>query len=148
MAPEIALHQPYNVSADVYSWAMVSYEIFILEKPFNGWTRDMHSNLVCGRGARPDVSSLPVHVRSMLEVSWDQCAYRRPTMQCVEQKMKLLEEHQLMVVCGEQNNDIAVEIPNDFNAGIRKMPNRNYSESQTAATASISNESLASYMYH
>jgi serine/threonine protein kinase len=147
MAPEIASHQVYNVSADVYSWAMVSYEIFALEKPFQGWTRDMHSSLVCGRGARPDVASLSTTVRPVLEVCWDQCAHRRPAMRNVEQRMKMLEEQQLIVVCGDHTKDVAVELPQDFNCGIRKMPNRNFSESHTAATTSMSAESLSSFMY-
>jgi serine/threonine protein kinase len=146
MSPEVASHQVYNVSADVYSWAMVCYEIFVLEKPFHGWTRDMHANLVCGRGARPDTSPLPPSVRPMLEVCWNQYAYRRPAMRVVEQKMKRLEEQQLLVVCGEPAQ-VAVELPQDFSIGMRKMPNRNHSETYTAATVSMSTESLSSYMY-
>jgi hypothetical protein len=152
MAPEIASHHPYNVSADVYSWAMVSYEVFMLEKPFQGWTRDMHSNLVCGRGARPDVAALPGPISAILELCWHQSAYRRPTMRAVEQQMKMLEERQLIIVCGDRAtsnniNEVSVELPNDFHFVKRKIPNRNYSEAHTAATASISMESLGSYMY-
>mmetsp|Transcript_27419 Transcript_27419/g.76893 ORF Transcript_27419/g.76893 Transcript_27419/m.76893 type:complete len:641 (-) Transcript_27419:114-2036(-) len=67
MAPEVALHQDYNVSADVYSWAMVSYEVLTGEKPFNGWTREMHADLVCSRGMRPDL-----HGKNMLYVRQQQ----------------------------------------------------------------------------
>jgi len=147
MAPEIASHQSYNVSADVYSWAMVCYEIFMLEKPFHGWTRDMHSSLVCGRGARPDVSMLSNPVRTMLEICWSQCSFQRPSMKDVEQRMKMLEEHQLMSICGNEANNISLELPKDFECGVRKMPQRNVSESQTATTTSLSTESLASFMY-
>jgi Protein tyrosine and serine/threonine kinase len=148
MAPEIASHHPYNVSADVYSWAMVSYEVFVLEKPFHGWTRDMHSDLVCGRGARPDVTSLSGSISSMLEICWHQSAYRRPAMRAVELQMKMLEERQLIIVCGERTaNEVSVELPRDFNFMKRKLPNRNYSESPTATTISTSHESLGSYMY-
>ena len=56
MAVEVTSHQAYNVLADVYSWAMVSHEIMSLQKPFSGRTREnIHSNLVCERGARPPV---------------------------------------------------------------------------------------------
>eukprot|EP00536_Pseudo-nitzschia_multiseries_P001554 jgi/Psemu1/181197/e_gw1.19.165.1 len=54
MAPEVAINQPYNTSSDVYSWAIVSYELLSLEKPFDGWTRDLHEDLVCKRGVRPE----------------------------------------------------------------------------------------------
>lgn len=144
MAVEVASHQVYNVSADVYSWAMVCYEIFLLEKPFNGWTRDMHANLVCGRGARPETGLLPPSVRMILERSWSQYAYRRPTMKSVEQEMKLFEEQQLLVVCGEQNKASARS--HDCHQGMRKMPTRNFSDA-TASTVSVSTESLSSYMY-
>lgn len=145
MSPEVASHQVYNVSADVYSWAMVCYEIFVLEKPFAGWTRDMHANLVCGRGARPETANLPHNVRPMLEACWNQYAYQRPAMRVVERKMKLQEEQQLLTVCGVRQN--IVELPQDFS--IRKMPNRNHSETYTSATAttSLSTESLSDYMY-
>lgn len=143
MSPEVASHQVYNVSADVYSWAMVCYEIFVLEKPFAGWTRDMHANLVCGRGARPETAKLPPSVRPMLEACWNQYAYKRPAMRVVEKKMKLQEEQQLLIVCGGSQN--IVELPQDFS--IRKMPNRNHSETYTSATTSLSTESLSDYMY-
>jgi Protein tyrosine and serine/threonine kinase len=143
MAVEVASHQVYNVSADVYSWAMVCYEIFTMEKPFNGWTRDMHANLVCGRGARPDPNVLPAAVRPILEVSWSQYAYRRPTMRHAEQKMKRLEEQQLLVVCAQESQYARP----DYTQGLRKMPNRTISDTNTASTVSISTESLSSFMY-
>ena len=138
MAPEVASHQVYNVSADVYSWAMVCYEIFVLEKPFAGWTREMHSTLVCGRGARPETHQLPPTVRPMLEACWNQYAYRRPAMRVVEEKMKNLEEQQMLAVSAssdssskqqavQQHQQVAVEIPHNFQAGVRKMPTRNQS---------------------
>ena len=155
MAPEVASHQVYNVSADVYSWAMVCYEIFILEKPFAGWTREMHSSLVCGRGARPECSQLPSTIQPILEVCWNQYAYRRPAMRLVEEKMKYLEEQQLLAVSANSvsskhclsSQQIAVELPHGFHAGIRKIPQRNHSESYTAATSSMSTESLSEFMY-
>lgn len=155
MAPEVASHQVYNVSADVYSWAMVCYEIFILEKPFAGWTREMHSNLVCGRGARPECSQLPPTIRPILEACWNQYAYRRPAMRVVEEKMKYLEEQQLLAVSANSvsskqslpSHQVAVELPRGFHAGARKVPQRNQSESYTAATASMSTESLSDCMY-
>ena len=156
MAPEVASHQVYNVSADVYSWAMVCYEIFILEKPFAGWTREMHANLVCGRGARPDTSQLPPTIRPILETCWNQYAYRRPAMRVVEEKMKYIEEQQLLAVSANsvtskqqeqpQCGQVAVELPQGFHPGTRKMPQRHES-SYTAATASMSTESLSDFMY-
>lgn len=159
MAPEVASHQVYNVAADVYSWAMVCYEIFVLEKPFAGWTREMHGNLVCGRGARPETNQLPSSIRPMLEACWNQYAYRRPAMPVVEQKMKHLEEQHMLAVSDNSvsskqhphhspaGQQVSVELPHNFHAGIRKALARNQSESYTAATTSMSTESLGEYMY-
>ena len=150
MSPEVASHQVYNVSADVYSWAMVCYEIFTLEKPFQGWTRDMHANLVCGRGARPDVTPLPASARPILESSWSQYPYRRPTMRVAEEQMRLHEQQQMASVCRRRSNQepnsaqVAVELPNDFAVG-KQQVSRNHSETYTSAT--ISTESSSDFMY-
>ena len=143
MSPEVASHQVYNVSADVYSWAMVSFEIFVHEKPFQGWTRDMHADLVCGRRARPEANALPNSVRPVLEASWNQYAYRRPSMKMVVDQMRHLKEQQLVLVCNTMPS-VSVELPHDFS--MRKTQQRHHSETYTTATASL--ESLSTdFMY-
>jgi serine/threonine protein kinase len=117
MAVEVACHSRYNVSADVYSWAMVSYETLTLQKPFSGWTRDMHSNLVCGRGVRPETNTTAVaagllgaaggnnhhynsnnmSMRGLLEAAWNQSPDNRPSMMQVCLSMQSIEEEQLHV---------------------------------------------------
>jgi serine/threonine protein kinase len=158
MAVEVACHQAYNVSADVYSWAMVSYEVMTLQKPFAGWTRDMHASLVCGRGARPDLVlnscpmvSLSAAARSLLDLSWCQHALRRPCMPTVCHKMKQLEQdqtyklHNLLRKHQQQQSSVdpttVVELPQDFSIE-RKSPERMYSEGTTSGTVSLSMESL------
>lgn len=150
MSPEVASHQVYNVSADVYSWAMVCFEVFVLEKPYNGWTRDMHANLVCGQGARPDASLLPAVVRPILESCWSQYPYRRPTMRIVEEQLKHIEEQQLLLACQTRHkstHEVSVELPHDFSIGRGKIQKRQPSETFTNATANISMESLSDYLY-
>jgi serine/threonine protein kinase len=113
MASEVAMHQPYTVSADVYSYSMVAYEILTLQKPFQGWTRDMHSKLVCGRHLRPDVSPLTLTttaatrppssqlVRPLIEASWSSIPMQRPSMHMVYEQMTKIQQdcqQQLLVV--------------------------------------------------
>lgn len=151
MSPEVASHQVYNVSADVYSWAMVCYEIFALEKPFHGWTRDMHANLVCGRGARPESNSLPSIVRPILESCWSQYPYRRPAMCIAKEQMRHIEEQHLLIACRQRQlsraaqKEVSVELPFDFSLNVRKPANRNPSETFTSAT--ISTESLSDFPF-
>lgn len=150
MAVEVACHQAYNVSADVYSWAMVSYEILTLQKPFAGWTRDMHANLVCGRGARPELVSsnnnnnnalaLSSSERSLLEAAWCQHAYRRPCMATVGHKIMQLEKEQVLKVhdmLRKQQQHVVdpalvVELPVDFS--FHKSSGRSPSETLTSGT--------------
>ena len=40
MSPEVYLNQPYGVEADIYSWSIVSYEIFSKICPYNNMTSD------------------------------------------------------------------------------------------------------------
>ena len=150
MAVEVACHQPYNVSSDVYSWAMVCYEVLTHQKPFAGWTRDMHSNLVCGRGARPPLVpednsfSLSPDVRTLLDAAWCQHAHRRPCMATVVHKMQQLEEQQLLAVHSLLNpNDVVVELPQDFSI-VRKSPGRSVSD-YTGGTMSLSTGSMVEY---
>ena len=102
MSPEIALSQSYNLSADVYSLAMVSYEMLSLQKPFEGWTRDMHTAFVCTQGLRPDTSNcligIPFGMRILLEQSWHTNPSVRPTMSGILSEVHVMEEQQLIKV--------------------------------------------------
>lgn len=98
MAVEVALHRPYNVSADIYSWAMVCYELMTLQKPFGGWTRDMHNELVCGKGVRPEFTSdIDGQLKHLLEQSWTQKPKDRPNMSQVVDRLQVMEEEQLLL---------------------------------------------------
>ena len=106
MAPEVAMHQPYNVAADVYSWAMVCYETLSLEKPFNGWTRDMHANLVCNQGLRPDtvncLGMVPPEMGVLLEHCWSSLAVKRPPTHQIPAQVQLIRDKQLLVLEEQQ----------------------------------------------
>jgi len=150
MAVEVACHARYNVSADVYSWAMVSLEVLTLQKPFGGWTRDMHSQLVCGRGVRPEVRGVGGRVRNLLERAWHQVADQRPTMIQTVNEMQMAEQEQMLITTAlQQDNpadgsEMVVELPTDF--CVRKVPDRHHSalsEAFTRSTLSTSVESLS-----
>mmetsp|Transcript_8351 Transcript_8351/g.16148 ORF Transcript_8351/g.16148 Transcript_8351/m.16148 type:complete len:429 (+) Transcript_8351:109-1395(+) len=147
MAVEVACQQPYNVAADVFSWAMVSYEVLTLLKPFAGWTRDMHQNLVCCQGVRPEIATLPSNVRHMLDACWAQQPHIRPPMGSVVHQARMLEEQQLLV-CVEQQavQNVRVELPDDFMVPVRKTPARMHSETVATTASFLSAESLADYL--
>jgi serine/threonine protein kinase len=157
MAPEVALHQPYNIAADVYSWAIVSYEMLSLQKPFNNWTRDMHANLVCSRGVRPDTaaSAIPLDMRVFLEHAWQTSASERPTvsniaaqLQCFnEQQLLILEEQQLQRQCVQLEVQAATAMYIDMTYCMSSNPQRKLYRShsmdsiETIETSSLSGDS-------
>lgn len=99
MAPEVVLHQPYNVSADVYSWSMVAYEVLTGEKPFSGWTPNQHAEYVCQRGVRPElVDKMPMDMQILLQRCWQTCAAQRPFLKDVILQLKLCQEQHRMVL--------------------------------------------------
>ncbi|KAL3924294.1 MAG: hypothetical protein SGILL_001135 [Bacillariaceae sp.] len=106
MAPEVARHEGYNVSADVYSFAMVSYELLSLEKPFDGWTRQQHADLVCRRGIRPETSStahpIPGDMKLLLEQAWNSNPSCRGTMFHVKAQIEYLESQQVKLMAEQQ----------------------------------------------
>jgi len=106
MAPEVALNQPYNVSSDVYSWAIVSYELLSLEKPFDGWTRDLHADLVCTRGLRPETNNtlhpISTDMKVILEQAWNPIPSNRITMAQIGAQLQCLMSNQLSYITKQQ----------------------------------------------
>jgi len=112
MAPEVATTQPYTVSADVYSWSIVAYELLSLHKPYNGFTKEEHTKLVCQQGYRPDLrlgvvaldpvgggetcsttttgcaGSIPSEMQALLQESWCTLPHHRWTMAQINSQLQ------------------------------------------------------------
>jgi serine/threonine protein kinase len=53
MAPEVALGEPYNLSADIYSFAILFWELVALEKAFGKLSQEEHRKNVIEKNDRP-----------------------------------------------------------------------------------------------
>jgi serine/threonine protein kinase len=53
MAPEVALGQPYNLSADIYSFSILFWELVALEKAFGKLSQEEHREKVIKKNDRP-----------------------------------------------------------------------------------------------
>lgn len=106
MAPEVATNQAYNISSDVYSWAIVSYELLSLEKPFDGWTRDLHADLVCKRGLRPETNNtlhpISTDMKLILEQAWNPIPSNRVTMSQIAVQLQCLHSNQIAYINEQQ----------------------------------------------
>lgn len=81
MAPEVAREKPYNESVDVYSLAIMAWQIFEMDTPFRGYSIAMHNDLVVEKGGRPRVNQKKWGDRmcGWLKKAWSTNIPDRPT---------------------------------------------------------------------
>jgi serine/threonine protein kinase len=84
MAPEIANNLRYNEKADVYSYSVLAWQIFTLEKPYTDFRMNDMKRLVWKppNHVRPELQKLYAHrkIQSLLKQSWSPDIGERPTM--------------------------------------------------------------------
>jgi serine/threonine protein kinase len=91
MAPECVRCLPYGFSADVYSFAILMWQIFALKTPFPNFDSKKHFDVVVQRGKRPPVAAanLPSSMRRMMESSWAEEPSRRPDFVAICQEIQV-----------------------------------------------------------
>eukprot|EP00535_Pseudo-nitzschia_heimii_P004855 CAMPEP_0197186344 /NCGR_PEP_ID=MMETSP1423-20130617/13743_1 /TAXON_ID=476441 /ORGANISM="Pseudo-nitzschia heimii, Strain UNC1101" /LENGTH=691 /DNA_ID=CAMNT_0042637625 /DNA_START=61 /DNA_END=2136 /DNA_ORIENTATION=+ len=89
MAPEVATKKPYGFSADVYSFAILFWEVISLKEVFPHMTLNKHFQQVILKGKRPPSLEdiLPTELNDMLEHSWDTNTRRRPNFRSICNKL-------------------------------------------------------------
>lgn len=81
MAPEVARGEEYNLKADVYSFAILFYEVMNLDKAFQGWQPREISDRVHHNKYRPRLPLVwPSAVRELLRSTWSDTPAGRLTM--------------------------------------------------------------------
>jgi serine/threonine protein kinase len=84
MAPEIFLGQPYNLKADVFSFAIVFQQMLSLETPFAMYNPPLYKLLVCEEGIRPTLyPEWPDAIQDLLEDCWSARLTQRPSIKKV-----------------------------------------------------------------
>lgn len=96
MAPEIARGDPYNLKADVYSFAILLYEVLNLSKAWHGFQPQEIKTKVLTRKQRPLVSMFwPAPLRDLLKSTWSDTPGGRLSMTHVqsilEQQARVLQ---------------------------------------------------------
>jgi serine/threonine protein kinase len=102
MAPEVGLGLPYNLSADVYSWAMLFWYMLALEPPFGMYTEKMIEERVFRLGHRPTIfDSWSDRVATLLRRSWDQDLSARLSFDAIQRDLQIeLGEIEGEKLCG------------------------------------------------
>lgn len=89
MAPEVSLSQPYSLSADVYSFGILLWEVMSFEKAFWDLSVEQHKEEVIRGDRRPKLSkqwSQLLH--NLLECCWHNDSLQRPTMQQISKTLQ------------------------------------------------------------
>ena len=83
MAPEVVRCLPYGFSADVFSFAVLFWQIFALETPFANLDPNKHYEYVVEGKKRPHkiTNVLPSQLHQMMEQAWSDEADERPSFQ-------------------------------------------------------------------
>lgn len=99
MAPEVSLRKPYNLSADVYSFSLVLWELLALQRVFANMTLEDLNNRVIDKGERPQIlGRWPDEVQDLLIQAWADDPFRRPSMKRIHRMLERvvnLVQHEL-----------------------------------------------------
>ena len=96
MAPEVLLKEKYSEKADVYSFAMVLYELFSSHRPYSLPPHDQMNiavlNAAITEGERPrlDVIDCP-KMTSLIEECWNQDSGLRPDLKEIIRRLERLK---------------------------------------------------------
>eukprot|EP00877_Chromochloris_zofingiensis_P012895 jgi/Chrzof1/785/Cz01g28220.t1 len=103
MAPEVFRHEPYNLKVDVYSFAMIIFQLFETTVPFHGHDPVDAARQAAMLGARPSfpprktVSPMMQDLRKIVEDCWNPDPESRPSFEDVvnrlEAMLKALPKH-------------------------------------------------------
>jgi len=81
MAPECGMYRAYNLSADVYSFSMLLWEIMVLEKPLKDFTYSKLKKKVFVGAYRPEIKKVfNKRVKALINAGWNQSPTQRPSM--------------------------------------------------------------------
>jgi serine/threonine protein kinase len=100
MAPEIANRQPYNEQCDVYSFAMLAWQILTLEKPYEGYQIGYLKVMVWQEPfVRPDWYQLRQHGKllPLIDKAWSHDWKERPTIN----EIRTTFRQELIHLCNE-----------------------------------------------
>ena len=90
MAPEVARDEPYNMTADAYSFGILFWQICSLTTPYVGLNQATHAQQVVQRGVRPvPDKSWPYSWTSLMTSAWHANPSRRPSMNEIVQQLQV-----------------------------------------------------------
>jgi serine/threonine protein kinase len=89
MSPENLQGRPYDLTTDVYSWAMIMWFVLALEPPFAAYSEPMIEERVCQRGYRPKIfKTWSSRISMLMSRSWHKNPKERPSFATIAEELK------------------------------------------------------------
>ncbi|RLN52158.1 hypothetical protein BBP00_00009705 [Phytophthora kernoviae] len=93
MAPEVIRHEPYSSKADVYSYAVVLWELLAKDIPFKGQTPMQTAMAVAEQHMRPGLpQKTPPKIAELIEHCWNQDPTKRPEFSAIMQVLPYIKQ--------------------------------------------------------
>ncbi|ETO64112.1 TKL protein kinase [Phytophthora nicotianae P1976] len=93
MAPEVIRHEPYSSKADVYSFAVVLWELLAKDIPFKGQTPMQTAMAVAEHQMRPALPhTTPPKIAELIEHCWNQDPTRRPDFSAIVKVLPFVKQ--------------------------------------------------------
>ena len=90
MAPEVVKCQPYNESADVFSFGVLLWQMISCLTPYENFTIPMYERMVVENGHRPHIrKSWPKELVDLVKCSWSANPRDRPTLDEAKNRVKM-----------------------------------------------------------
>jgi serine/threonine protein kinase len=83
MAPEVFAGRPYDGKCDVYSLAILLWEMFTLRPAFKHMNHAEYEVRILQRGERLRLRGIPSLIQEVIQESWQRKASQRPSMERV-----------------------------------------------------------------
>jgi serine/threonine protein kinase len=88
MAPEVADNRPYNHKADVYSFAIILWEMLSYKKPYDGLNRETFYIRIVDGGERPPINKKwPKELSKLITDCWSNDIDQRPTFSIIVDRL-------------------------------------------------------------
>ncbi len=101
IAPEVIAEKGYTFASDIYSIAMLMWEILSGQSPFINYKHDYDLAMDIINGMRPKIlPNIPLEYSSLMEQCWDADPLKRPDILTLRKKME-----QLHLSCNKSNKN-------------------------------------------
>jgi serine/threonine protein kinase len=94
IAPEVINGKEYTFQSDIYSIAMLMWEISSGQPPFMNYEHDCNLAINIINGIRPKIiSEIPLEYKNLMEQCWDANPLKRPDIDTLRNKMNEIKSY-------------------------------------------------------